>query len=79
MDDWAYADALLEDHERAVRRALSRHGAVAADPAGWSRLLQAQCALASELEERREEARRGLGDAGQSRRAALAYLAGTGA
>ncbi|GAB3735850.1 hypothetical protein GCM10028862_19980 [Luteimonas pelagia] len=77
-DDWAGADALLLAHEREVRAALSRDGAVAADPAGWSRLLVAQCALASELEERRAEASRRLGDLGQGRRVALAYLAGAG-
>lgn len=75
-DDWEAAERLLAEHERAVREALAPEGAVAEDPAGWVALLQAQCALAAELRQRRDECARRLGEAGQGRRGALAYLAG---
>lgn len=75
-DDWPRAEALLAAHERAVREALAPPGAVAADPAGWAALLQAQCAIAAELRQRRDAVARRLGEAGQGRRGALAYLAG---
>lgn len=75
-DDWPCAEGLLVVHERAVRAALAPAGAVAADPAGWAALLQAQCELAAELRARRDESARKLGEATQGRRGALAYLAG---
>lgn len=75
-DDWPRAEGLLAAHEQAVREALAPDGAVAADPAGWAALLQAQCALAAELRQRRDESARRLAEAGQGRRGALAYLAG---
>jgi hypothetical protein len=76
-DDWAAAEALMAEHEAALR------GACTPDSLGeagcrdaWLQLLGAQRALMEELRTARDEAGRALDRLSRDRRGVAAYLQG---
>lgn len=78
-DDWATAEALLAEHEAALREACT-HGSVAEARCreSWMQLLGAQRDLMEELRTARDEAGRALDRLGRDRRGMAAYLQGGG-
>lgn len=76
-DDWATAEALLAQHEAAVRAACTSESlAQARHRESWAALLAAQRGLADELRAARDEAARALDCMGQGRRGMAAYRQG---
>lgn len=78
-DDWATAEALIAEHEAALRESCT-HASVAEARCreSWLQLLAAQRGLMDELRDARDEAGRALDRLGRDRRGMSAYLQGGG-
>ncbi|MFZ5655925.1 MAG: hypothetical protein ACOY37_02485 [Pseudomonadota bacterium] len=78
-DDWATAEALIQEHEQALHAAFAGESpAEAGCRESWLQLLAAQRDLIDELRTARDEAGRALDRLGRDRRGVAAYLRGGG-
>lgn len=76
--EWDLAAELLDDHERAVREALTGNGPDAGTRDTWLALLAAQRSFLSQLQSARRDTARELQQLSRDRRGVRAYQVGGG-